>query len=135
MTPITDAPGLAPGESSTRAARASNDRLSWIRLGPGRRYFETEDGEPFLIIGQNDALTWPELEGLIGRKDVPGVEAHLAWLADQLRDPRVDATAVALSRTPYVEVEVPSRYRTEGIDRALADLAPLIKKHLAEGRP
>ena len=56
--------------------------LPWVRLGPGKRYFETDDGEPFLIIGQNDALTWPELEGLIGRRDVPGVDRHLAWLAD-----------------------------------------------------
>ncbi|MBV8676800.1 MAG: hypothetical protein JO355_06475, partial [Planctomycetaceae bacterium] len=32
------------------------------------------------IIGQNDALTWPELEGLIGRRDVAAVERHLAWL-------------------------------------------------------
>ena len=51
-----------------------------MRLAPGRRYFETEDGEPFLIIGQNDALTWPELEGLLGRRDVPSVDRHLAWL-------------------------------------------------------
>ena len=63
-------PGLEPGTG-----------LPWVRLGPGRRYFETEDGRPFLIIGQNDALTWPELEGLIGRRDLPGVEKHLAWLA------------------------------------------------------
>jgi len=54
--------------------------LSWVRLGPGRRYFQTEDGAPFLIIGQNDALTWPELEGLLGRRDVAAVDRHLAWL-------------------------------------------------------
>jgi hypothetical protein len=56
-------------------------QMPWVRLGPGRRYFETEAGEPFLVIGQNDALTWPELEGLLGRRDVPSVERHLAWLA------------------------------------------------------
>ncbi len=72
-TSLVATPGLAEG--------AAVARLPWIRLGPGRRYFETEDGEPFLIIGQNDALTWPELEGLIGRRDVPAVEKHLAWLA------------------------------------------------------
>ena len=59
---------------------AGGHALPWVRLAPGRRYFETEDGEPFLIIGQNDALTWPDLEGLIGRKDVPAVDRHLAWL-------------------------------------------------------
>jgi hypothetical protein len=29
---------------------------------------------------------------------------------------------------------VPTRYRTEGIDRALADLAPVLKEHLGAGR-
>ncbi len=52
---------------------------------------------------------------------------------DQLTDARVDATPIALSLTPYVEVQVPSRYRTDGIDRALAELAPVLQKHLAEG--
>ena len=52
---------------------------------------------------------------------------------DQLSDARVDATPIALSRTPYVELLVPSRYRTDGIDRALAELAPVLKEHLAEG--
>jgi hypothetical protein len=52
---------------------------------------------------------------------------------DQLSDLRVDATAIALSLAPYVELQVPSRHRTEGIDRALAELAPVLKKHLGEG--
>ena len=52
---------------------------------------------------------------------------------DQLSDPSDDARAIALSRTPYVEVLVPGEHRTEGIDRALAELAPVLKKHLAEG--
>jgi hypothetical protein len=52
---------------------------------------------------------------------------------DQLTDPGEDATPVALSLTPYVEVQVPAAYRTEGIDRALAELAPALKEHLGEG--
>ncbi len=62
------------------AEKAQARPLAWVRLGAGRRYFETEDGSPFLIIGQNDALTWPELEGLIGGRDVPSVDRHLGWL-------------------------------------------------------
>src|SRR3954453_13111092 len=79
-----DPPSAPPGEARSRSApdEGVGYPLPWVRLAPGRRYFETEDGRPFLIIGQNDALTWPELEGLIGRRDVPAVEAHLAWLAD-----------------------------------------------------
>ncbi len=52
---------------------------------------------------------------------------------DQLSDMRVDVTPIALTRTPYVELLVPARYRTEGIDRALAELAPVLKKHLGKG--
>ena len=52
---------------------------------------------------------------------------------DQLSDPSEDARAIALSRTPYVEVLVPEEHRTEGIDRALAELAPVIKEHLGTG--
>jgi hypothetical protein len=52
---------------------------------------------------------------------------------DQLSDLGQDATAIALSLTPYVEVLVPEEHRTEGIDRALAELAPVLEKHLAPG--
>ncbi|TIU05358.1 MAG: hypothetical protein E5W44_25990, partial [Mesorhizobium sp.] len=31
-------------------------------------------------IGQNDAISWPELNRLFRRKDIAGVEAHLRWL-------------------------------------------------------
>jgi hypothetical protein len=58
----------------------SGGPLPWVRIAPGRRYFETETGRSFLIIGQNDALTWPELEGLLDRRDLPAVDRHLAWL-------------------------------------------------------
>ncbi len=52
---------------------------------------------------------------------------------DQLSDQSEDATPIALSLRPYVEVLVPADYRTEGIDRALAELAPALKEHLGEG--
>src|SRR4051794_28775074 len=70
----------APSPVPRHATEWTGHDLPWVRLAPSRRYFETEDGEPFLIIGQNDALTWPELEGLLGRRDVESVERHLAWL-------------------------------------------------------
>jgi hypothetical protein len=63
--------------------------------------------------------------------DVKGVGWYVT--DDQASDLRVDATPIALSRSPYVELLVPSRYRTDGIDQALAQLAPALKEHLAEG--
>ena len=63
--------------------------------------------------------------------DVKGVGWYVT--DDQLSDLRVDVTPIALTRTPYVELLVPSRYRTDGIDQALAELAPVLKEHLAKG--
>lgn len=53
--------------------------------------------------------------------------------ADQLSDLGDDATPIALSLKPYVEVRVPAEHRTDGIDRALAELAPVLKEHLGQG--
>ncbi|TDE11404.1 hypothetical protein E0F88_25520 [Dyadobacter psychrotolerans] len=39
-----------------------------------------ENGENWTPIGQNDAVTWPDLSGLFRRKDVAQVEGHLAYL-------------------------------------------------------
>ena len=63
------------------------------------------------------------------------VIAGVGWYVpdDELTDQGADATPIALSRTPYVEVLVPAERRTEGIDRALAELAPSLKEHLGEG--
>jgi mannan endo-1,4-beta-mannosidase len=57
--------------------------LSWVRVAPGGRSFVTEDGEPFLVIGHNEALPWPPLRPLLGRRDLPAVESYLTFLAAQ----------------------------------------------------
>ncbi len=62
-------------------APATRTGLPWVQVAPGAPYFVTEDGEPWHPIGQNDAITWPELEGLFRRKDIGAVDRHLAWLA------------------------------------------------------
>ncbi|QSF56502.1 DUF3515 domain-containing protein [Nocardioides sp. zg-1228] len=65
------------------------------------------------------------------------VIAGVGWYVtpDQLTDISETATPVALTLDPLVELTVPADYRTEGIDRALADLAPALKEHLREGLP
>ncbi|MFC0385115.1 glycoside hydrolase 5 family protein [Muricoccus vinaceus] len=56
--------------------------LPWIERAAGAPYFVTAQGEPWTPIGQNDAISWPELEGLFRRRDLPGVERHLRHLRD-----------------------------------------------------
>ncbi len=49
---------------------------------------------------------------------------------EQLSDLGVVAEATALTHTPFVELQVPPRYRTKGIDKALSELGPIIDRHL-----
>ena len=66
------------------AARSSrtDEPLAWVRVADGAPYFETDDGRPWHPIGHNDAISWPDLDGLYGRRDLPAVEARLAaWVA------------------------------------------------------
>ena len=56
--------------------------VPWIVTTPGHPYFRTEEGQDWHPIGQNDAISWRELNPLFGRKDVPAVEAYLQLLAD-----------------------------------------------------
>ncbi|MDQ2764370.1 MAG: hypothetical protein M3Y22_13095, partial [Pseudomonadota bacterium] len=44
-------------------------------------YFETDTGEAWTPIGQNDALTWPELRGVM-QGDLAPVARHLTWLRE-----------------------------------------------------
>ncbi len=55
--------------------------LRWIERSPGAPYFQTDNGHPWHPIGQNDAISWRELNPLFGRKNVALVEAYLATLA------------------------------------------------------
>jgi mannan endo-1,4-beta-mannosidase len=61
-------------------ARSRARPLSWIQVAPDAPYFIDEQGAAFTPIGQNDAISWPDLEGLFRRKDLPAVEGHLRWL-------------------------------------------------------
>lgn len=57
-----------------------SQELRWIEIAPGAPYFITDAGEPWTPVGQNDAISWTELNGLFRRRDLPAVEAHLTYL-------------------------------------------------------
>lgn len=61
--------------------QAKNKFLPWIEVSPAAPYFITETGENWTPIGQNDAITWPELQGLFRRKNLQSVENYLQMLA------------------------------------------------------
>jgi hypothetical protein len=71
-----------PGASSagTTAAPPAAGSLPWIAVAPQAPFFVTGGGAPWTPIGHNDAITWPELAGLLGRRDFASVEGHFNWL-------------------------------------------------------
>jgi mannan endo-1,4-beta-mannosidase len=60
----------------------SDKNLPWIITAPGIPYFFTEDGKDWMPIGQNDAITWPELKGVFLRKDLTTAENYLIMLKE-----------------------------------------------------
>lgn len=55
--------------------------LPWIRVCENSPYFEDENGASWTPIGQNDAITWPDFQGLFKRQNPALVEGHMAFLA------------------------------------------------------
>jgi mannan endo-1,4-beta-mannosidase len=56
--------------------------LPWIGRAPGAPSFVDDTGSAWTPIGQNDAITWPELAPLFRRRDLPAVERHIRHLRD-----------------------------------------------------
>jgi mannan endo-1,4-beta-mannosidase len=56
--------------------------LPWIAVARDAPYFVDELGRDWTPIGQNDAISWPELAPLFRRRDMAAVERHLSWLVE-----------------------------------------------------
>jgi mannan endo-1,4-beta-mannosidase len=67
--------------SRTSRTQPPPPQLPWIEVSSGAPYFQTDRGESWAPIGQNDAVTWQDLEGLFRRRDLAGAERYLADLA------------------------------------------------------
>ncbi|WP_247236404.1 hypothetical protein [Telluribacter sp. SYSU D00476] len=75
-------PATVPEVKRSNSQWSGGYDLPWIQRAPQAPYFETEQGEDWTPIGQNDAITWPDFANLFRRKDLKQVEGHLAWLAE-----------------------------------------------------
>ena len=71
---------LPDADLSLDSAPAPTRPLPWIQVAKGAPYFVDEEGAAFTPIGQNDAISWPDLEGLFRRKDMAAVKRHLRWI-------------------------------------------------------
>jgi hypothetical protein len=48
-----------------------------ISVAPSKRYFQDEAGQGFIVLGQNDAITWPGLNTLLDCTDPAATEAYI----------------------------------------------------------
>ena len=58
------------------------ESMAYVRVAPGGRYFMTEDGRPFLVIGHNDAMPWPHMHNLKGEQDTATTKAYIKTLVE-----------------------------------------------------
>jgi mannan endo-1,4-beta-mannosidase len=79
---------LAGSPQTVVSACAPKTVLPWVTVRKSLSgaiaapYFELETGATFTPIGQNDAITWPELVDLLRRKNSRRAEAYIRMLAD-----------------------------------------------------
>ena len=57
--------------------------MPYVQVAPGGRYFMTEDGKPFLLIGHNEAMKWPYMRNMRDERDLATTEAYLRMLAER----------------------------------------------------
>lgn len=85
-----------------------------ITVAPGGRYFQKGD-EAFLIVGPNDALTWPGLSPLLGNISRKAAKDYL----EKLSDHGVNTVRVMIEYAQYSHglIENPlGEYRTEVVE-------------------
>ena len=75
--PVVSPVSISRGSGVTEAPA----RLPWIQVAAGSPYFVTDEGADWTPIGQNDAISWPELHGVFRRRDLATMETYLALLA------------------------------------------------------
>ena len=81
LTPV-NAFGFGSRAFSRQSVRMTSPDLPWIGVAPDAPYFLDDRGRDWTPIGQNDAISWPELAPLFRRRDLAAVERHLRWLVE-----------------------------------------------------
>lgn len=56
--------------------------MPYVQVAPSGRYFMTEDGKPFLVVGHNDAMPWPNMHNLHYEQDISTTESYIKHLVE-----------------------------------------------------
>ena len=101
--------------------------MPWIKVAPNVPYFMTDTGEAWHPIGQNDAISWVELNPLFRRRNVAAVENYLRNLAVH------GVTCIRLmleyAQVRYRYIENPAGTWSVNMVRYWDDLFGLCEKH------
>lgn len=68
----------APAEEN---GTLKTEQVPWIIVSGDVPYFVTDNGDHWSPLGQNDAVTWPDLAGAFRRKDIVAVELYFEMLS------------------------------------------------------
>jgi hypothetical protein len=66
-----------PCASPNTAVPGRSLEVPWIRVAGRAPYFVDEDGSAWTPVGQNDGITWHDLNGIFRQRDLASVEAYL----------------------------------------------------------
>ncbi|WP_254561002.1 hypothetical protein [Dyadobacter diqingensis] len=105
----------------------STQPIPWISVCKHAPYFEDDNGKSWTPVGQNDAIIWPDLEGLFQRKNTAQVESHFAYLASQ----RVTCIRIMMEycQTEHRYIEKPAGSFQTNMVRFWDDLFKLCEKY------
>lgn len=77
-----NASGIATTSATTIAASDATDK-GFLTVAPGGRYFAWENGEPFIVIGDNQGISWPHIrsfyDGPMWNDDLGRYENFRLW--------------------------------------------------------
>lgn len=68
--------GIDKGKSVTKAGAS----MPWIKVAEDVPYFITDNGDHWMPIGHNDAITWPDLAGIFQRKNIAAADSYFRTL-------------------------------------------------------
>jgi hypothetical protein len=89
---------VQPMLTSVQTAIKLPDYKGYISVAPGKRYFQDEQGQGFIVIGQNDAITWPGLVELLDESSPQTAEEYI-------RDLRANGVTVSRVMMEYAQFD------------------------------
>lgn len=99
----------------------------YISVAPDGRYFVDEQGQGFIVIGENDGVPWAGLGTLINRLSPEATEAYISDL--RAHGVTVSRIMIEYSENPYTYLEDPVGTFSDSMIQFWDDFIALAEKH------